>query len=112
MNRQIIASACIFFALIPAVASAQAVESDPDFTFKHPGRTLVVFNIERVKWIVDQRFKDGDFTARQAHAINLEADGIRGEEELFSSRHGGHLTIAEENKLNAQVSQLLRQINT
>jgi len=111
MNRQIIALVSGLFALIPVAASAQTAESGPDFAYRHPGRTQVVFNIERAKWIVDQRLKDGDFTVPQADAIKAEADGIHGEEQFFSSRHGGRLTIAEQNKLNAEVSQLLRQIN-
>ena len=124
MNKAIIASAAIFLAFaIPSLASAVSAapvapaapaattEDGQDFAFKHPARTQIVYRIERVKWIIDQRQQDGDFTDRQAAALKTQADGIRGEEQFFSSQHSGRLTTAEVTRLNSELNDLAKRLN-
>ena len=118
MNKSIIASAAIILAIaIPLLASAVSAapatipEEGQDFAFKHPARTQIVYRIERVKWIIDQRQQDGDFTDRQAAALKTEADGIRGEEQFYSSQHSGRLTTAEVMRLNSELNGLAKQLS-
>jgi hypothetical protein len=112
MNKQIILSTAFALLFIPTLASAATTESGPDFAFRHPVRTEVVYRVERIKWIVDLRQQAGDFTHRQADALKAQADGIHAEEAFFASRHGGRITVAEQKRLNWEVDQLYRQINT
>jgi len=111
MNKQIILTTAFALFLIPAFASAAPAESNPDFAFQHPARTQVVYRVERIKWIVDQRQQAGDFTRHQADALKAEADGIHAEEKFFATRHGGRITATEQKRLNWEVDQLFRQIN-
>ena len=112
MNKSVLLSAVfVMAAFIPAVAFAAPIGQDNEYAFQHPARTLVLYRIERFKWVVGKREAQGDYTRRMADALRAEADGIRGEEELFATQHGGRLTNGEVIRLNNEMNNLDRQLN-
>ncbi len=110
-KSMLLSAAFVLAAFIPSIAFADPVARDKDFAFHHPARTQVVYRVERIKWLVDRRLRDGDITEHQARALKGEADGIRGEEIYLASLHNERLTIAELKRLNWELNNLVRQLN-
>ncbi len=104
-----IASAALAAALLCAAAAPSRAEGK--WNQNHPRRHEVNRRLNNQNRRVQDGVKDGDLSQKQANQIHREDRGIRREERRMAARDGGHLTKADQRRLNRQENRVSRQIN-
>jgi hypothetical protein len=101
----------ILFAATLAVAGlGLATSADAGWRANHPRRAEVNARLANQDRRIHQERKEGEITAAQAHDLHAEDRGIRGQERYEASLNNGHVTHAEQARLNHEENQVSRQI--
>jgi hypothetical protein len=101
-------------ALVAAFAApsfAEGKEGKKDWNKEHPRRHEVNKRLRNQNKRVKDGVEDGKLTKDQAQQIHKEDRNIRKEERRDAAKHGGHITKAEQNKINRQENRVSNQIN-
>ncbi len=77
---------------------------------KHPRRAEVNQRLGNQDRRIDREVKEGDMSRAEANKLHREDRQIRNEERNMASEHDGHITKAEQQKLNRQENAVSRQI--
>ncbi|HVE12751.1 MAG TPA: hypothetical protein VNI01_05105 [Elusimicrobiota bacterium] len=107
MNRSLVMSA-VFAA---ALASAATVRAESKWNKEHPRRHEVNKRGRNENRRVNKDVKDGRLTRDQAGQLKGEEKAIRQEERADAARNGGHITKAEQRRLNKDENQLNKDIH-
>lgn len=90
-----------------AVSTASAATAWQDH---HPRRVEVNHRLDHQNHRIREERREGDLTARQAHRLHRADHRIRMEERRMARRHHGHLTRAEQRRLNHQENHVSHRI--
>jgi hypothetical protein len=101
----------LLLALAFIAASSASVRAQDHFDKTHPRRAEVNHRLDNQHNRVKNGVKDGDLTKKQAHQIKREDRHIRREERHMAAKDGGHISKADQAKLNRQENHVSRQIN-
>ena len=97
--------------IVAVMMGAAPARAEKDWNKDHPRRAEVNGRLRNQHRRVKQGVKDGTLTKDQAQQINKEDRGIRREERRMAARDGGHITAADQAKLNRQENGVSNQIN-
>jgi hypothetical protein len=101
----------ILFALSLALAGAfVATSADAAWAPHHPRRAEVNARLAHQSHRIMMERREGELTARQARLLHTEDRGIRAQEGFYASRHDGHISRAEQIRLNHEENAVSRQI--
>ena len=97
----------IAFLGIANVSMAQ----DGSFAKNHPRRSEVNHRLNKQDRRIHNKVKDGEMSRRVAHHLQHRGQQIRNEERRMASRHNGHITKHEQNRLNRQENHVSHRIH-
>jgi hypothetical protein len=101
----------ILFAVALAVAGlGMASSADANWRTQHPRRAEVNGRLANQSRRIHTERREGELTASQARYLHTEDRGIRAQERFDASRDRGHITRAEQARLNHEANQVSRQI--
>jgi hypothetical protein len=101
----------ILIAMTLALTGAAFVSSaDADWRTVHPRRAEVNSRLNNQAHRIHRERKEGELTARQAADLRAEDRGIRARERFDASQNGGHITRAEQARLNREENGVSHQI--
>ena len=92
------------------LTAATGASAQTPWQHHHPRRVEVNHRLANQNHRIRQERREGELSARQAHALHMEDRGIRGQERMYASRHHGHLTRAEQHRLNREENGVSGQI--
>lgn len=104
----VLALVASLFALSASAADGAAKK---DWKKDHPRRAEVNKRLKNQNNRVKEGVEDGKLTKGQAKQIHKEDRAIRREERRDAAKDGGHITKAEQNKINRQENRVSNQIN-
>jgi hypothetical protein len=85
--------------------------ADPAWDAAHPRRAEVNGRLANQNRRINEGVADHQLTDRQARQLHREDRAIRAEERADAAAHGGHITKAEQHRLNRQENRVSRQIH-
>jgi hypothetical protein len=101
-------------AVVGALASlcGAASASTPSSTWSqtHQRRAEVNQRLDRQNHRIVRELREGEITAKQAHALHRQDRMVRAEERFMASQRHGHITRAEKRALNQQENAISRKI--
>ncbi len=100
-----------FAAAAALLAALTAPAKAGDWKQDHPRRAEVNGRLNNQHRRVKQGLKKGELNKKQARRIRREDRNIRREERRMARRDGGHITKADQRKINRQENRVSRQIN-
>ena len=77
---------------------------------EHPRRAEINARLARQQARIHRAVETGRITRAQAARLHRAGERIRAQEERMAARHGGHITAAEQAKLNREADYIGRQI--
>jgi hypothetical protein len=77
----------------------------------HPRRAEVNHRLNIQSSRIDKQRHEGKLTAAQAHRLHVADHRIREQEIRFARLHGGHITRAEQRRLNHEENGVSRRIS-
>jgi hypothetical protein len=110
MNRKLktlLAAAGLVVALAGAASTANA---DTHWQARHPWREQVNNRLATQDYRIHHERREGDLSAGQAYRLHRADARIRGQERWFAFRHGGHITRAEQMRLNHEENRVSHRI--
>jgi hypothetical protein len=102
--------ATLAMGLAVVLAGATSASADTRWQSHHPRREEVNTRLARQNHRITVERRQGELTGRQAHELRAEDRGVRAQERFYASRHGGHVTRAEQRRLNREENGVSRQI--
>ena len=87
-----------------------SMAQDGSFAKNHPRRAEVNHRMDHQYQRIHHKMKSGEMNRRVAHHLQHREHQIRKEERRMASRHGGHITRHEQQRLNHQENHLNRKI--
>ncbi|HXB45165.1 MAG TPA: hypothetical protein VNV85_13965 [Puia sp.] len=87
-----------------------AFSQDSKWQQNHPRREQVNSRLANQNARIDKKVDDGKMSKAEASKLHSEDHAIRKEERSMASKDGGHITKADQNKLNRQENHVSRQI--
>jgi hypothetical protein len=84
--------------------------NDASAAAAHPRRAEVNGRLAVENARINRNLAKGNITPQEATALHSEVRGVRAEERLDASQHGGHITKAEQHQLNQQENGVSKQI--
>jgi hypothetical protein len=101
----------MLLALALVAAYSAPARAEDHFEKTHPRRAEVNHRLNNQHKRVKDGVKDGDLSKKEAGHIHKEDRRIRREERHMAAKDGGHVTKADQRKLNRQENHVSRQIN-
>ena len=108
INARKIATIALVGAFAAGIATSAMAETQWDKN--HPRRDQVNDRLQNQNRRIHQEVKEGEMSKQQAKKLHREDRAIRNEERRMAARNGGHITKAEQAKLNRQENAVSRQI--
>ena len=96
--------------LTMAAGAASTASAATGWQDQHPARAEVNHRLANENHRIHEARRDGELNARQAHRLHRVDHRIRVQERRMSMRHHGHLTRAEQMRLNHQENRLSHRI--
>ena len=98
--------------LVLAAATAFSIPAFADTQWErtHPRRDQVNDRLANQRDRVRAGVQAGQLTHKEARQIRFEGRAIRAEERAMAARHGGHLTLAQQARLNRREDRVSQQI--
>ncbi|MGP0094363.1 MAG: hypothetical protein ACLPKB_31125 [Xanthobacteraceae bacterium] len=93
-----------------AMFGTSAAMAETRWQFFHPRRAEVNDRLANQNARINNEYREGALTWRQAAALHREDHAIRGEERFMAHFNNGHITPAEQRALNQQLNGVSRQI--
>jgi len=100
-------AACASILVFGAAGSAFA---ENDWELSHPRRDQINDRLENQNHRINQEYREGELSRRQAHFLHREDHHIRQEERRMAARDGGHITRYDQWRLNRQENHVSHQI--
>ena len=79
--------------------------ADPMWDQAHPGRTEINHRIERQHQRIEHALHEGGIRPHKAERLHAFTNYVRRQEQAMASRHGGHLTAPERDRLNHELDR-------
>jgi TRAP-type C4-dicarboxylate transport system substrate-binding protein len=108
MKTKILSSALALAALLSFSLASNA--QDSKWERNHPRRDQVNDRLANQRERINEKTEDGQMSKREAAKLHAEDRGIRAEERNMAARDGGHITKADQRRLNRQENRVSRQI--
>ena len=106
-----IRSACTTLAVLLAGATlSTAVLAETQWEKDHPRRDQVNDRLQNQDKRIHHEVKEGELSKGHAARLHRQDHAIRKEERRMAARHGGHITKAEQVKLDRQENRVSREI--
>jgi hypothetical protein len=96
--------------LVLTCGAVTGASADTRWQANHPRREEVNQRLHNQNLRIRDERRDGELTARQAHRLHAEDRGIRRQERRFARHDGGHITRAEQRRLNHEENKVSGQI--
>lgn len=96
--------------LATALAGATAASADTAWQKHHPRREEVNARLANQSRRVTTERREGEMGKPKAMYVRSQDRSIRMQERLYASKHHGHLTRAEQRKLNREEGKVSREI--
>jgi hypothetical protein len=103
--------ATVALGLAVVLAGAGGASADTTWQTHHPRREEVNNRLARQNHRITVERREGELTRRQAHELRAEDRGVRARERFYASRDGGHVSRAEQRRLNHEENGVSRQIS-
>jgi hypothetical protein len=94
---------------VAVLGAAGVASAETPFQAHHGRRVEVNHRLAHLSHKITAERRAGLITRTQAHELRAQDRGIRAQERLDASRHGGHITKAEQRRLNRQENVLSRE---
>lgn len=95
--------------LATALGAAGGASAETRFQATHPARAEVNHRLARLDHRITMARREGRIGPQKARLMRAELRGVRGQERLDASRHGGRLTKVEHRELNREENAVARQ---
>ena len=105
--KTLLAAAGLVVALAGAAGAAQA---DTRWQAHHPRREQVNNRLAIQNFRIHQERRSGDISAAKAYRLHMADQRIRMQERWFARHDGGHITRAEQMRLNHQENRVSHRI--
>jgi len=92
------------------LAGAGGASAETAWQRHHPRRVEVNHRLANQNRRIHQERREGEITGAQARELHAQDRGIRAQERFDASHHGGHLTRAEQRRLNREENGVSREI--
>ena len=96
--------------ILAAGAAAGGASAETRWDAHHPRRVEVNHRLHNQALRIHEERKAGELSVRKAHRLHVADRHIRREERRDAARHGGHITKAEQFKLNKEENGVSRRI--
>jgi hypothetical protein len=103
-------STVLAFGVVAMLAGATAASAGTAWQNSHPRRAQVNARLANQNHRINTERREGEISKAQAQDLHAEDRGIRGEERLDASKDGGHITRAQQRRLNRQENAVSQQI--
>jgi hypothetical protein len=100
----------IAMGLLMAGSAVTAASADTPWQASHPRREEVNGRLQNQNQRIHQERREGELNARQAHRLHLADRRIRHQERRFARHDGGHITRAEQHRLNREENKVSGRI--
>ena len=97
--------------LAAVVGAADSASASTLWQRDHPGRVEVNHRRGYLNADIQNARRDGHLRRLQAMRLRVQVNQVRYHERVFSHQHGGHLTLAEQSRLNQQESRIHTEIS-
>jgi hypothetical protein len=96
--------------LILGLGAAGGASADSRWERHHPRREEVNNRLERQNDRIRHERREGELSGHEARALHAEDRHIRAQERFDAGHNGGHITRAEQHRLNREENRVSRQI--
>ena len=96
--------------LVLAAGAATGASADTSWQAHHPRREEVNTRLHNQNLRIRDERRDGDLNARQAFRLHRADQRIRHQERVYARNHGGHISRAEQMRLNREENRVGRHI--
>jgi hypothetical protein len=100
----------IITGLAAVLGTASTASAETAWQRHHPRRVEVNHRLANQSARIVAERREGELTRGQARDLRAEDRGIRAQERFDASKHGSHLTKAEQRRLNKEENGVSRQI--
>ncbi len=96
--------------LVLAAGAATGASADTPWQASHPRREEVNARLHNQNVRIRDERREGDLNARQAFRLHRADRHIRHQERVYARNHGGHISRAEQLRLNREENRVGRHI--
>jgi hypothetical protein len=96
--------------VILAAGAVSTASADTTWGRNHPRREEVNDRLQHQYHRIHHERREGEMSARRAHRLHAADRHIRGEERRFARHDDGHITLAEQARLNHQENKVSGEI--
>jgi hypothetical protein len=96
--------------LVLAAGAATGASADTRWEANHSRREEVNHRLHSQNVRIRDARRDGDINARQAHRLHVADSRIRHQERTYARFHGGHISRAEQMRLNREENRVSHHI--
>jgi len=100
----------VVMGLVLAGSAVTSAFADTTWQANHPRRVEVNHRLANQNSRIHEERREGELTGRQAHRLHVADHHIRRQERRFARHDGGHITRAEQHRLNREENKVSRQI--
>ncbi len=96
--------------LVLAAGAATGASADTTWQAHHPRREEVNARLHNQNLRIRDARREGDLNGRQAHRLHVADHRVRHQERVFARNHGGHISRAEQMRLNREENRVNNHI--
>ncbi len=100
----------VVMGLVLAGSAGASAFADTPWQANHPRREEVNQRLANQNHRIREERRHGELSARQAHRLHAEDRSIRRQERRLARHDGGHITRAEQHRLNREENKVSGQI--
>jgi hypothetical protein len=106
LNRRLLAAALA----LAAIAAAGTASADTRWEHAHPRQAQVLERDARLRHEIRAERREGGISRAKAHRLLVSDRGIAREDHRMARTDGGHITKAEQHRLNTRENHLARRV--
>lgn len=107
----LVRTTCAVVTGLLVLAASSPASAKPKWSDAHPRRAEVNDRLNHQNARIKEGVKSGKLTHEQAQQLHREDKAVRQEERQMAAQHHGHITKAEQHKLNRQENAVSGQIH-
>ncbi len=96
--------------LVVALGGVSAASAETTWEHNHPRRDQVNDRLAHQNARIQDERREGEISGREAHRLHMADHRIRMSERRFAAHHGGHISPAEQARLNARENAVSNRI--
>ena len=100
----------VVMGLVMAGSAVTGASAETRWQVNHPARVEVNHRLAIQNARIHEARRDGELNAGQAHRLHMADRRIRRQEQRFARHDGGHLTRAEQHRLNREENKVSNRI--